>query len=70
MNLNLRQAIVQRLHDKSTGELQEVIDDSIGNDERTLPGLGVIFEIIWKHSDPKTHQSMVTTLHEHLAQQE
>ncbi|MCP1311711.1 small acid-soluble spore protein SspI [Paenibacillus tyrfis] len=67
MNLNLRQAIIQRMHDKSNEELFEVIADSMDAEERVLPGLGVLFEIIWKHSESDTQNQMVATLKEHLA---
>ncbi|MNI09175.1 Small, acid-soluble spore protein I [compost metagenome] len=66
MNLNLRQAIIQRVHKKSNEELHEVIEDSIGGEERVLPGLGVLFEIIWQHSDPEIQNSLVSTLSDHI----
>lgn len=62
MNLNLRQAIVQRVQDKSAEELMEVIEGSIGGDDRALPGLGVLFEIIWEHTDDGLHHTMVNAL--------
>ena len=70
MNLNLRQAIIQRIRDMSSSELREVIEDSIGNDERSLPGLGVLFEIIWQNSAEEMQIQMTDTLHQHLAGQE
>lgn len=66
MNLNLRQAIVRRVEDKSSEELFEVIEGSIGGDDRALPGLGVLFEIIWQHLDNDVQQNLVDTLKEHL----
>jgi small acid-soluble spore protein I (minor) len=66
MNLSLRQAIMQRVHDKSSDELHEVIEDSIGGEERVLPGLGVLFEIIWQHSEADIQNSLIDTLHNHL----
>lgn len=66
MNLNLRQAIVRRVEDKSSEELFEVIEGSIGGDDRALPGLGVLFEIIWKHLDDGVQHTLVETLKEHL----
>ncbi|WP_438449386.1 small acid-soluble spore protein SspI [Gorillibacterium sp. sgz5001074] len=66
MNLNLRQAIVRRVEDKTNDELFDVIEGSIGGDDRALPGLGVLFEIIWKHLDENVQQTLVDTLKEHL----
>lgn len=64
--LTLRQAIIQRVHDKTVDDLRDVIESSIGNDERTLPGLGVLFELIWQDSEPAAQEQMVATLHHHL----
>ncbi|GGA06884.1 small, acid-soluble spore protein I [Paenibacillus marchantiophytorum] len=66
MNITLRQAIVQRVQNKSNDELQEVIEDSIGGEERVLPGLGVLFEIIWQHSESNIQNQLVETLKDHL----
>ena len=66
MNLNLRQAIVQRVQDKTSEELLDVIEGSIGGDDRALPGLGVLFEIIWQHTDEDIQNTLVETLREHL----
>lgn len=66
MNITLRQAIHQRVHDKSNEELKEVIEDSIGGEEKVLPGLGVLFEIIWQHSEASTQDTLVETLKAHL----
>jgi small acid-soluble spore protein I (minor) len=66
MNINLRQAIVQKVQDKTIEELQGVIEDSIGGDDHALPGLGVLFEIIWEHSEDATRQELVQTLKANL----
>jgi small acid-soluble spore protein I (minor) len=66
MDLSLRQAILLKIHGKSSAELIEVIEDSVDGDEKALPGLGVLFEIIWKHSDAKLQQKLADTLKEHL----
>ncbi|OXM85479.1 small acid-soluble spore protein SspI [Paenibacillus rigui] len=67
MNLNLRQAIIQRVTDKNNEELFGVIEDSIGGQEQVLPGLGVLFEIIWQNSEAEVQNQLVTTLKEHLS---
>lgn len=66
MNLNLRQAIVQKVQGKSSDELLDVIAGSIGGDDLALPGLGVLFEIIWQNTDDSAHQNLVHTLKDHL----
>lgn len=65
-SLNLRQAIVQRVQDKSDAELFDVIDGSVGYDERSLPGLGVLFEVIWKHLGDEERRKLVTVLKSNL----
>jgi small acid-soluble spore protein I (minor) len=66
MNITLRQAIMLKIHDKSSDELFHVIEDSIDGDERALPGLGVLFEVIWKNTDENTQHELASTLKEHL----
>lgn len=66
MELNLRQAIIQRVQDKSNDELFEVIESSVGSDERSLPGLGVLFEMIWNQSEQSIQNQLVSSLKTHL----
>jgi small acid-soluble spore protein I (minor) len=68
MNLNLRQAIIQRVQNKSDAELRDVIMDSVGADERSLPGLGVLFEIIWQNCDENVQNQLVSNLQQGLPQ--
>ena len=43
--MDIRQAIYTKLHNVSSQELKEIIDDGIASKEETiLPGLGVLFE--------------------------
>jgi len=69
MILSLRQAIMKRIQDKTPEELTQVIEDSIGGDDRALPGLGVILETIWQHSNEATREELVHTLKEHIHEQ-
>ncbi len=64
--VDLRQAIVMRVQDNTAAELSEVIRDSIGADEKTLPGLGVLFEMIWEESSSTDQTRMVDSLYKHL----
>jgi small acid-soluble spore protein I (minor) len=66
ININLRQAVIQRVQNKSMDELHEVIDDSIGGEDRVLPGLGVLFEIMWENSDQQIQDGLIKTLQDHL----
>lgn len=63
MNLNLRNAIVHNVAGNSQAELEDTIVDAIQNgEEKMLPGLGVLFEIIWKNSSEDEKKEMLTTL--------
>jgi small acid-soluble spore protein I (minor) len=63
MNLNLRHAIIQNVSGNSQDQLEDTIVDAIqSGEEKMLPGLGVLFEIIWKNSSEEEKQDMLTTL--------
>lgn len=66
MDINLRQAINQRVQGKDNDELTDIIEGSIGSEEMALPGLGVLFEMIWNDSTDAARRKMVDTLHKHL----
>ena len=60
--MNLRQAIMQRVQNKDEEQLQEIIEGSVDGDEKALPGLGVLFEMIWKNSDSDLRKQIVMNL--------
>jgi len=62
ISMNLREAIVKRVQDRDESELLEIINDSMHGDERALPGLGVLFEIIWDRLDPSVKSQLVSEL--------
>jgi len=66
MNVSLRQAIIQRVQGKSNEELIGVIQDSMDGQEQVLPGLGVLFELIWKNSEVQLQETLVTHLQQGL----
>ncbi len=68
MIMDLREAIVARVQDKDDAELLEVVQSSIDSDERALPGLGVLFEIIWKNTDEEVHEQLITNLRNGIPQ--
>jgi small acid-soluble spore protein I (minor) len=63
MDLNLRKAVIANVHTNSQDQLQDVIVDAIQRgEEKLLPGLGVLFEVIWNNSEETDKQEMLTTL--------
>lgn len=67
-NLDLRSAIRTKLSGSTKEELRETIVDAINSrEEKTLPGLGVLFEILWQNSTPETQNQMLATMVENLS---
>lgn len=51
MNIDIRKSIINNFKDSNKDEIIETIESSIkDNEEITLPGLGVFFEILWNNS--------------------
>lgn len=63
MNLNLRNAIIHNVSGNTQAQLQDTIVDAISNgEEKMLPGLGVLFEVIWQNASDSEKQEMLSTL--------
>lgn len=63
MNLNLRNAIIQNVSGNSQDELKDTIVDAIqAGEEKMLPGLGVLFEVIWQNASTQDQQEMLELL--------
>ncbi|MGZ9585416.1 small acid-soluble spore protein SspI [Paenibacillus marinisediminis] len=64
--LNLRQAVIQKVSNKSDEDIREMIVGSIDGEEAALPGLGVLFELIWKNSDAEQQQQYIEMVQKQL----
>ncbi|MGC5326331.1 small acid-soluble spore protein SspI [Brevibacillus sp. SYSU BS000544] len=65
--LNLRQAIMYKMQGSDATAVKDTITDAISSgQEKTLPGLGVLFEVLWQNSDENTRQQMVSTISSHI----
>ena len=63
MNLNLRNAIIHNVTGNTQDQLQDTIVDAISNgEEKMLPGLGVLFEVIWQNSSNEEKQEMLHSI--------
>ncbi|WP_416827666.1 small acid-soluble spore protein SspI [Ectobacillus polymachus] len=70
MNFNLRGAVIANITNNSQSELEATIVDAIqSGEEKMLPGLGVLFEIIWQHADEQEKTEMLTMLQDGLQKQ-
>lgn len=69
MDLNLRKAILHNIKQNSRDELESTIVDAIEDgEEKLLPGLGVLFELIWKQSDNNEKLEMLEALEKGVKQ--
>ncbi|WP_010532442.1 small acid-soluble spore protein SspI [Lentibacillus jeotgali] len=69
MDLNLRKAILSNISENNQEQLEATISDAIQDgEEKMLPGLGVLFELIWKQSDEEDKQEMVEALEQGVKQ--
>ena len=63
MDINIRAAVKHNISDNDKDQLRDTILDAIQDgQEKMLPGLGVLFEIIWQQSDDHQKQQMVDNL--------
>lgn len=69
MNLNLRKAILSNIAENDQEQLEATIVDAVQKgEEKMLPGLGVLFELIWKQSDEQEKQEMIDALEQGVKQ--
>ncbi len=69
MNLNLRKAILSNISTNDQAQLEATIVDAIQNgEEKMLPGLGVLFELIWQQADEEMKQEMIESLEDGVKQ--
>lgn len=69
MDLNIRQAILHNIHQNTEDQLEATIEDAIQDgQEKLLPGLGFLFEIIWNESDEANRLDMITALKKGIQQ--
>ncbi|MDQ0224652.1 small acid-soluble spore protein SspI [Metabacillus niabensis] len=67
MNLNLRNAVISNVSGNTQAQLEDTIVDAIqSGEEKMLPGLGVLFEVIWQNADSNEKQEMLETLEQGL----
>ncbi|GEN85572.1 small acid-soluble spore protein SspI [Oceanobacillus sp. FSL W8-0428] len=63
MDLNIRKAIYANISNNDQEQLEATIVDAINNgEEKMLPGLGVLFELIWNHSNEEEKKEMISSL--------
>lgn len=69
MDLNLRNAVIHNVTGNNQEQLEHTIVDAIqSGEEKMLPGLGVLFEVLWQHSAENDKREMLQTLEQSLKQ--
>ncbi|KKI91766.1 small acid-soluble spore protein SspI [Bacillus sp. SA1-12] len=70
MNLNLRHAVIANVTGNTQDQLEDTIVDAIqSGEEKMLPGLGVLFEVIWQNATEQDKEEMLSTLEQGLKKQ-
>lgn len=63
LDLNLRKAILDNISTNDASQLEATIVDAIqSGEEKMLPGLGVLFELIWQEAEDQHKLEMINTL--------
>ena len=64
--MNIKEYIIKNLKECSIMDVKETVVASVNsNDEVVLPGLGVLFEMVWNNSDSNFQNEMVEIIYEH-----
>lgn len=67
MDINIRNAVIHNVSGNSQDQLRDTIVDAIQRgEEKLLPGLGVLFEVIWQNADEQEQKTMLDTLEQGL----
>ena len=63
MNIDIRQNVLANISNNSKDEIYKTIQDAVDKKtDVTLPGLGVLFEVIWNKADNNTRNDLVKYL--------
>lgn len=66
--MSIRQHIINNFQGDDHDSLQSAINESIeSNDEVTLPGMGVFFEIVWQGADQELKNKMLEIIQDRVS---
>ncbi|MDD3999995.1 MAG: small acid-soluble spore protein SspI [Bacilli bacterium] len=69
MNLDIRQAVKNNLANASNIDVLKTINDSMSiQEEKILPGLGVMFEVYWKNTNDEERNKIAMTIANNMKQ--
>ena len=71
MNLSIREHIINNFKGDDYDELEKAIEESIKEqDEVTLPGMGVFFELIWSGANRELKDNMLQVVKQRIKESE
>ena len=63
VDINIRKAILYNIKDNSLDQFEETIVDAIEDgEEKVLPGLGYLFELIWNAANNEERSDLLANL--------
>lgn len=67
MDIDIRKSILDNFKNTTVEDLRNSIEESIkDNEEITLPGLGVMFEILWNNIDNDLKNKILTIINDKI----
>ena len=71
MNLSIREHIINNFKGYDYDEVEKAIEESIKEqDEVTLPGMGVFFELIWSGANRELKDNMLQVVKQRIKESE
>lgn len=63
MNIDIRKSVLDNIKNNSKEEIYQTIKDAVNRKtDVTLPGLGVLFEVIWNKADDSVKNNLINYL--------
>ena len=63
MNIDIRKSVLDNIKNNSKEEIYQTIKDAVNKKtDVTLPGLGVLFEVIWNKASEAAKQDLINYL--------
>ncbi|HOE77335.1 MAG TPA: small acid-soluble spore protein SspI [Bacilli bacterium] len=67
MDINIRRAVIANLKGSSAEDIKKTIVDAISlGEEKVLPGLGVLFELVWQKGSSEDQSAILNLLTQSL----
>ena len=63
MDINIRNSVKENVKGSTSTEVFQTIQDAISvGEEKVLPGLGVLFELLWQKADTTFKENIVSNI--------